>query len=121
MENQILDDQKKYECNIDSLVELKFMVEKQFNVLYEATQEAKKLKLHSVSDDLDIYAIFTMYNNNVEVIGDEFLTKQTELLKSIDDLLRRKCLHDWIDDVVDTTFSSFNICYCSKCFIRKGT
>ena len=119
-DNEILNDHIKYECNIESLIKLKFLVEKQFNTLYDAVKEAKKIKLYNISDDLDIYAIYTMYNNNIEMSGDEFLRKQTELLKSIDALLMKKCLHNWVDDVIDTAFSSYNICYCSNCFVRKN-
>ena len=119
LKKDALTESLKYECNMDGLINLKFLVEKQFNTLYEAVKEAKKIKLHSVSDNLDIYAIFSIYNNNIEITGDEFLTKQTELLKSIDALLMRKCEHAWVDDVVDTAFSSYNISYCSNCFVRK--
>ena len=31
----------------------------------------------NVMSDLDIYAIFTMYNNNIEMSGQIFLEKQT--------------------------------------------
>ena len=73
----------------------------------------------NTSADLDIYGLVTMYTNNIEMYGNIFLEKQTELLGHIDTLLLKKCTHNWINDVIDGPFSSRDICYCSKCYIRK--
>ena len=109
----------KHAQNMKILIELKFALEKEITIYLENFKENKSKYLRNVSDDLDIYAVFCLYQNNIEMYGGTYLEKQTELLKQIDEILLRKCEHNWIDDVIDGIFSSRDICYCSKCFIRK--
>ena len=96
--------------NIDKLIELKLLLENDILTLLNSNKKAKTLKLTNTSDDLDIYAIFAIYENNIEIIGEELLTKQIELLDSINSVLSRKCNHKWI----------FNKNYCLKCFVKKN-
>ena len=107
------------EQNVETLINLKFNVERQFSALHETFEKAKEIRLVNTNADLDIYGLVTMYTNNIEIYGNTFLEKQTELLKHIDTLLLKKCPHNWIDDVIDGPFSSRDICYCSKCYVRK--
>jgi len=107
--------------NLEELINLKFAVERQFSILFETFEKAKEYRLVNTSADLDIYALFAVYDNNIETIGQLFLEKQTELLRSIDEILMRKCDHNWIHDVIDEPLDrSRNICYCGKCYCRQN-
>jgi len=117
------------ECSVDSLIDLKFIVEKQINMDFNNINNINNInkitKINTVntvniSDNTDIYDIFTIYNNNIKLGEKEFAISQPELLKLIDVTLLVLCDHCWIDDVVDTAFSSYNIRYCSNCHIRKN-
>ena len=107
------------ECSIDSLIDLKFIVEKQINMDFNNINKITEINTAYVSDNTDIYDIFTIYNNNIKLGEKEFAISQPELLKLIDVTLLVLCDHCWVDDVVDTVFSSYNIRYCSNCHIRK--
>ena len=106
------------ECSLNNLIYLKFMVEKQINAQDNVIDKTAKFIVLFISDNPDIYNIFTIYNNNIKLNCDEFYSKHKELLKQIHVLLLVTCDHCWINDV-DTAFSSYNICYCSNCHIRK--
>ena len=113
------DDDSPSEKNVATLINLKFAIERQISILHETFEQSKQIKLVNTHGDLDIYGLVALYDNNIEMCGNIFLEKQIELLKSVDEYLLRKCQHNWINDVVDTTFSSRNICYCAKCYIYK--
>jgi hypothetical protein len=113
------DDDSPSEKNVATLINLKFAIERQISTLHETFKESKQIKLVNTHGDLDIYGLVALYDSNIEIYGNIFLEKQIELLKSVDEHLLRKCQHNWINDVVDTTFSSRNICYCAKCYIYK--
>ena len=102
-----------------NLVDLKFALEKEINILSENFENSKTRQLKSVNDDIDIYAALCLYQNNIYMHGTIYLKKQQESLKQINDILLQKCEHNWIYDVVDGIFNSRDICYCSNCFIRK--
>ena len=95
--------------NIEKLIEIKLLLENEILILYESNEKVNKIKLINKSDDLDIYTIFAIYNNNVEIIGNELLVKQLELLDIINGVLTRKCIHKWVDDKD----------YCLSCLIKK--
>ena len=113
------------DSTLETLVELKFMVERQISALQDTAETAKSYALFngmtslSTSPELNIHTLFAIYNNNVEMFGDVFLEKQLELLKKLDSLLLKKCPHNWIDDVIDEPRGSRRWHYCSKCFVRK--
>tara|TARA_R110002074_G_scaffold148902_1_gene300867 strand:- start:225 stop:554 length:330 start_codon:yes stop_codon:yes gene_type:complete len=95
--------------NIENLIALKLILENEILMLYESNRKVDNIKLINKSDDLDIYTIFAIYNNNVEIIGEELLVKHIELLEIINSVLIRKCNHTWIDDTS----------YCLSCFIKQ--
>ena len=106
--------------NLETLISLKFATEKEFNILGENFKKIKELQLEgNVCKDLDIYEVYNLYQKNIKNYGDDFLEQQMILIKQIDDLLRKKCEHIWIDDVIDGPFSSRNYCYCANCYITK--
>jgi hypothetical protein len=108
------------EKNLETLISLKFATEKEFNILGENFKKIKELRLEgNVCKDLDIYEVYNLYQKNIKNYGDDFLEQQMILIKQIDDLLRKKCEHIWIDDVIDGPFSSRNYCYCANCYITK--
>jgi hypothetical protein len=105
--------------NLEALVDLKFAVERQFSIMLETFKKTKDHRLVNRTADLDIYAAFALFNNNIEMYGQIFLEKQTELIGSIDAVLMKKCDHNWIHDVIDEPLTSRNICYCGKCYCRQ--
>ena len=115
--------QQPDECNktnLEELINLKFAVERQFSILFETFKTSKDHHLVNTSADLDIYAAFALYNNNIEMSGQIFLEKQTELIRNIDEILLKKCDHNWIHDVIDEPLErSRDICYCGKCYCRQ--
>ena len=110
----------KHAQNILALVDLKFILENEIAIHEENLKNSKNNLLRNVSSDLDIYAVFRLYENNIKIYSKTYFKKQEELLKQINEILLQKCEHNWIEDVIDGIFSNRNICYCSKCFIRKS-
>jgi hypothetical protein len=110
---------EKSDMNLETLINLKFTLEREISVLTETFNKTKDLKLVNSSADLDIYGLIAIYNNNILMNGNIFLEQQTDLLKSVDAALRVKCDHNWINDCIETAFSERHICYCSKCYIYK--
>ncbi len=107
--------------NIEELINLKFMVERQINSLHGAFEKYERPYLLNSDKDLEIYKIFAIHSINIELFGSSFLEKQRELLVSIEKILLKECDHDWIHDVIDEPLErSRNICYCSKCYCRKN-
>jgi len=96
--------------NIKNLITLKLLLENDILLLHKSNKKVEEIKLINKSDDLDIYTIFAIYNNNIEIIGDELLVKQIELLEIINSVLIRKCIHTWVEDTD----------YCLSCFIKKS-
>ena len=106
--------------NIEELINLKFDVEREINILHETFEKSKKSYLLNSANDLDIYKVFAKHRLNIEFVGTTFLEKQTELLKNIDEILLKLCDHNWIHDVIDEPLErSRNICYCGKCYCRQ--
>ena len=104
--------------NIEKLIQLKFIVEREYNSLEDLFTSIAGTDLVHMTKDLDIYAKLLLYRNNMEIIGRQFLDLQKNLLNDIDELLMRKCEHNWIEDVIDEPLDrSRDICYCSKCYI----
>ena len=106
-------------CTIDSLVSLKFTIEHQLSLKYEDIDKSTEYHIYNLSDNSDIYDIFVTYNKNIKLDKQEIMVSQKKLLHRIYNVLLMICDHCWVDDVVDTAFSSYNICYCSNCHIRK--
>ena len=95
--------------NVEMLIKLKLIIENDIITLAESNKQAKTIELNNKSEDLDIYTIFAIYENNIEILGHELFVKQNDLLNIINSVLSRKCIHRWID----------NKNYCIKCFINK--
>ena len=105
--------------SLNDLVQLKFNIEREYNTLYNTFDQVKKMKLLAGCKDIEVYRILTVYSQNIELMGNEFLEKQKELLDQIDEKLMKNCNHSWIEDTIDEPFRSRDICYCSNCFIYK--
>ena len=107
--------------NIEELINLKFVVERQINSLRGSFEKSKTHNLLNGTGDLNIYKIFATYSINIELFGSSFLEKQTELLANIEGILLKECDHNWIHDVIDEPPErSRNICYCGKCHCRQN-
>ena len=105
--------------NVETLIDLKFAVERQISVLEETFSKAQKMQLSNPSEELDAHRLIGLYNSNIKMSGTVFLEQQTELLKLIHQLLIKKCEHNWINDAIDSPCGERFICYCSKCHIYK--
>lgn len=107
------------DCTLNNLIYLKFHIERQLTMKFSDIDKKTQYVVSFISDNPDIYNIFTVYNNNIKLNATEFYSKQQELLKCVDVVLLVLCEHCWINDVIDTEFSSYNIYHCSTCNIRR--
>ena len=104
--------------NVEKLIQLKFVVEREYNSLTDIFTNMENINWIHMSNDLDIYATLALYKNNMEITGRLFLELQKKLINDIDETLMKKCEHNWIEDVIDEPLDrSRDICYCSKCYI----
>uniref|UniRef100_A0A6C0AYC0 Uncharacterized protein n=1 Tax=viral metagenome TaxID=1070528 RepID=A0A6C0AYC0_9ZZZZ len=106
-------------ASLNDLIQLKFNVEHEYSTLYNTFDQVKKMKLLSINKDVELYTILRVYSQNIEHMGNEFLEKQKNLLEQINEILMKKCNHNWIEDTIDEPFRSRDICYCSNCYIYK--
>lgn len=70
--------------------------------------------------------IIYLKNNINKEIGEKLnhdknleLNQKIKILENIENKLEILCNHNWIEDIIDEPFKSWNICYCSICFTRK--
>ena len=105
--------------SVEKLVNFKFCIEREYNSLNDLLKNLESTNwIDMVNHDIEIYAKFAQYRNNVPKIGNLFLEMQRKLIEEIDELLMKKCNHNWIEDSIDEPLDrSRDICYCSKCFI----
>lgn len=101
--------------SLEQLIQLKFSLEKEINVLQENHDNLKFRKEITNNDKI----IFTQYNINIVLFGKDYLVKQKELLNQVDKILFENCDHNWINDAIDEPLSTKYICYCGKCYIYK--
>tara|TARA_Y100000389_G_scaffold197294_1_gene231639 strand:+ start:555 stop:821 length:267 start_codon:yes stop_codon:yes gene_type:complete len=85
--------------NLDILIDKKIELEKKVNYLKNNINKLQREKSN--------------YNINKEI------NEKLKILENIENKLEILCDHNWIEDVIDEPFKSWNICYCSNCFIRK--
>lgn len=110
--------QNKNNPNIEKLIQLKFSIEREYNSLTDLFTNMESINWINMSSDLEIYAKLAFYRNTIETTGRQFLEGQKKLINDIDEILMKKCEHDWIEDVIDEPLErSRDICYCSKCYI----
>ena len=104
--------------NIEKLIQLKFSVEREYNSLNNLFTNIENINWVNMSTDLDIYAKLSLYRLSIETTGRQFLEIQQKLINDIDEILMKKCEHNWIEDIIDEPLErSRDICYCSKCYI----
>ena len=85
--------------NLDILIDKKIELEKKVNYLKNNINKLQREKSN--------------YNINKEI------NEKLKILENIENKLEILCDHNWIEDVIDEPFKSWDICYCSNCFIRK--
>ena len=102
--------------SLEQLIQLKFSLEKEINVLQENHDNLKFRKEITNNDKI----IFTQYNINILLFGKDYLVKQKELLNQVNKILFENCDHNWIEDYIDEPLRSRYICYCSKCYLYKS-
>ena len=108
----------KKNSNIERLIQLKFSIEREYNSLKDLFTSMENINWVEMSNDLDIYSNLALYRNTIETTGRQFLEGQRKLINDIDEILMKKCEHNWIEDVIDEPLDrSRDICYCSKCYI----
>jgi hypothetical protein len=85
--------------NLDNLIDKKIELEKEVNYLKKNVNKLQREKLnHQKTHEIN---------------------EKIKILENIENKLNELCLHNWIEDVIDEPFKSWNICYCSICFSRK--
>jgi len=106
------------EKEINDLVDLKFLIEKEYHIIHNIQDKPPNYYLKSFKHS-DISKIFESYKKNIQINLHTILKNYREIIENINDFLMKNCNHNWIDDVIETPFSEKNICYCNKCFIYK--
>ena len=92
---------KLYETmDTDELTVLKFQIEKDYHFINNAYS---KLKDKSINTD-QIEEILELYKIDLVTQGTKILQHKKTLLTNINSVLLRNCNHNWIDDVIETTF-----------------
>ncbi len=85
--------------NLDNLINKKIELEKEIIYLKNKINKLQREKLN--------------HDKNLE------LNKKIKILENIENKIQTLCNHNWIEDIIDEPFKSWNICYCSICFTRK--
>ena len=104
---------------VEHLITLKFNIEKEINTINDNDNYLKMLKQIPPEYNKDFQTISAQYKSNIESHGKPYLNTQMELLNEINKQLEKLCQHEWVDDVIDEAFKSWDYCYCQKCFIRQ--
>ena len=107
----------KNEIEINMLVTLKFMIESGYNAKDKTITNVKDFMTSNNIKFSDINRLLDIYVSNKVVNESEFIEIQNSLHKQIDTVLMNLCHHHWIEDVIDESIHSRDICYCNKCFI----
>lgn len=102
--------------SLEQLIQLKFSLEKEINILQENYEKLEFRKQLSNNTDK---MIITQYDTNIKMFGKDYLREQKQLLNEVNKILETQCDHDWIDDAIDEPLSTRYICYCSKCYLYK--
>jgi len=102
--------------SFEQLIQLKFSLEKEINILQENHEKLEFRKQISNNNDK---IIITQYDSNIKMFGKDYLREQKQLLIELNKILEEKCEHNWIEDVIDEPLSSRYICYCSNCYLYK--
>jgi murein L,D-transpeptidase YafK len=102
--------------SLEQLIQLKFSLEKEINVLQENYEKLEFRKQLSNNTDK---MIITQYDTNIKMFGKDYLREQKQLLNEINKILSETCDHHWIEDEIDEPLSTRYICYCSKCYLYK--
>jgi hypothetical protein len=101
--------------SLEQLIQLKFSLEKEVNILQE---NHEKLEFRKQLDNHN-KMIITQYDTNIKMFGKNYLREQKQLLYEVNKILEEQCDHNWIEDVIDEPLSSRYICYCSNCYLYK--
>tara|TARA_B100001093_G_scaffold505030_1_gene561707 strand:- start:609 stop:950 length:342 start_codon:yes stop_codon:yes gene_type:complete len=104
--------------NLDTLIDLKFSLEREINAIRDNNNKFKLL-YYSSSKDFNINKIISQHNSNNILFGKDYFNNQIKLLEEVDKILKDNCQHEWIEDSIDEPLHSWNICYCQKCFSRR--
>ncbi len=102
--------------SLEQLIQLKFSLEKEINILQENHEKLQFRKQISNKNDK---IIITQYDTNIKMFGKDYLREQKQLLNEVNKILEEQCDHNWIEDVIDEPLTSRYICYCSKCYLYK--
>ena len=109
------------DCNVENLIYLKSIIEKQVASLYHEIDFETRYYVAYISDNPTIYYIFAKYNENIEKTNiDEFMISQKTLLQEVYSCLAINCQHKWISDNYNSK-NLVNLYYCSHCNIKRYT
>ena len=101
--------------SLEQLIQLKFSLEKEVNILQENHEKLEVRKQLGNNNKM----IITQYDTNIKMFGKNYLREQKQLLYEVNKILEEQCDHNWIEDVIDEPLSSRYICYCSNCYLYK--
>lgn len=105
--------------NIDKLIEIKFDLEKEIEILTNNFNKRKSFSELNKNQNITQKVIIAQYTQNINMFGNEYLKQQKILLEEIKRILLEKCNHKWVNDTIEETHKLTNICFCKKCFNFK--
>ena len=110
------------DCNVENLIYLKLIIEKQISCLYHEIDFETKYYVAYISDNPMIYYIFEKYNENIKISNmEEFIINQNALLNEVYSCLATNCEHNWISMSANNNNNLLNLYYCSLCNIKRYT
>ena len=110
------------DCNTESLIYLKFVVEKQIETPYYEIDFTTQYYVAFIGDNPTLYYIFAKYNENIKTYNiKDFKMNQSALLKEIDICLILYCEHSWINKChsIYDNYKPINFDYCLNCHMIR--
>ena len=99
---------------MNNIFTLKEIIEREISVLNDYENCFKCYKIN----EIEYYNLIHKYINETDRINKNKLDYNKNMLKKINNLIIKKCKHEWIDDLIDIDPDrSKSIRYCSKCYL----
>ena len=105
---------------INELVKLKFIINKKVETSQEMIELLEEINLDLLSNNLNILSLINNFKKEC-ISNNSLLSKQqNSLYIKIDEILYKKCKHEWISDIIEESLEKEReICYCKHCFYYK--
>ena len=99
---------------MNNIFTLKEIIEREISIL----NDYENIVLNVKKNEIDFYNLIQKYIKENDKINKNKLDYNKNMLKNIDNLIIKKCQHEWINDLIDIDPDrSKSIRYCSKCYL----